>query len=54
MLPLKDLTVDVNERLQLKCIVAGNPIPTIRWKLNGREIHEDEKLVGLVTSLISV
>uniref|UniRef100_A0A914ZQC4 Titin n=1 Tax=Parascaris univalens TaxID=6257 RepID=A0A914ZQC4_PARUN len=48
VLPLKDLTVNVNERLQLKCIVAGNPIPTIRWKLNGREIHEDEKRFKMV------
>ncbi|VDM40900.1 unnamed protein product, partial [Toxocara canis] len=43
VLPLRDVTCSADEHVQLKCIVAGNPMPTIRWTLNYQEVHEDEK-----------
>lgn len=42
-LPLNDMTIWETEELQLKCVVTGEPMPTIRWTHNGKEIQADNK-----------
>lgn len=44
ILPLKDLMVPVGSRIQLKCVVAGNPTPIIHWMRDGQPIYPDERL----------
>ncbi|VDK48693.1 unnamed protein product, partial [Anisakis simplex] len=43
ILPLKNLEPSSREHVQLKCIVSGSPMPSVRWTLNGRTIEEGEK-----------
>uniref|UniRef100_A0A0R3RRM4 Ig-like domain-containing protein n=1 Tax=Elaeophora elaphi TaxID=1147741 RepID=A0A0R3RRM4_9BILA len=47
-LPLTDITIRETEELQLKCIVTGEPMPTIRWTCNGTEIQADNRNIFIV------
>lgn len=49
-LPLHDTTIRESEELKLKCIVLGEPMPTIRWTYNGEEIRADDRLNILVSA----
>ncbi|MCP9264541.1 hypothetical protein DINM_022653 [Dirofilaria immitis] len=48
ILPLNDITILETEELQLKCIVMGEPMPTIRWTYNGKEIQADSRNIFTV------
>nr|CDQ05432.1 Bm6219, isoform k [Brugia malayi] len=48
-LPLHDITIENRGELQLKCIVTGEPMPTIRWSCNGKEIQADNRWKVLIS-----
>ncbi|KAK5975978.1 hypothetical protein GCK32_004118, partial [Trichostrongylus colubriformis] len=42
--PLQDTEVVEGETLTLKCVVAGEPFPSITWTKDGVELEKDERL----------
>ncbi|PIO58344.1 immunoglobulin I-set domain protein, partial [Teladorsagia circumcincta] len=42
--PLEDTEVVEGETLTLKCVVAGEPFPTLVWTKDGVELEKDERL----------
>lgn len=42
-LPLNDINVRETEELQLKCVVTGEPVPTVHWTYNGKTIQADNR-----------
>ncbi|VDL77330.1 unnamed protein product [Nippostrongylus brasiliensis] len=43
--PLEDTEVAEGETLTLKCVVAGEPFPSIVWTKDGVELEKDERVV---------
>uniref|UniRef100_A0A9J2P3W7 Immunoglobulin I-set domain protein n=1 Tax=Ascaris lumbricoides TaxID=6252 RepID=A0A9J2P3W7_ASCLU len=43
--PLEDVDVPEGDTLTLKCKVAGEPMPTIRWEKDGVELQKSDRLV---------
>ncbi|XP_028277245.1 striated muscle preferentially expressed protein kinase-like isoform X2 [Parambassis ranga] len=39
--PLKDTTEPGGSKVMLKCIISGNPAPTVTWRKNNMEIRSD-------------
>ncbi|KIH54632.1 immunoglobulin I-set domain protein, partial [Ancylostoma duodenale] len=39
VLPLKDVE-SYDDEVQLKCVVSGEPLPTVSWQLDGEELEE--------------
>ncbi|EJD75389.1 immunoglobulin I-set domain-containing protein, variant, partial [Loa loa] len=47
-LPLHDINICETDELQLKCIVTGEPMPTIHWTYNGKGIKADNRNIFAV------
>ncbi|KHN78733.1 Muscle M-line assembly protein unc-89 [Toxocara canis] len=43
--PLEDVDVPEGDTLTLKCKVAGEPTPTIRWEKDGAELQKSDRIV---------
>ena len=40
---LNDIVAVKNETVRLKCIITGNPLPVVKWYIDGKPVATDLK-----------